>query len=331
MAKFPEDFERQIREIQIDSSKFLRFIPGLIVVIVALVLLSTSWVTIGPEERGVVLRLGKYSSTFDPGLHFKIPFGVDRVYKVPVQRQLKAEFGFQTAQPGVRTVYESRDFSHESLMLTGDLNVADVEWVTQFRIKEPQKFLFKVKDVPGTFRLMNEAVMREAMGDRTINEILTYGRRNIELLVKDNLQSLCDQYEMGLTIDQVILQDVNVPDPVKPAFNEVNRAQQEKETMINQAMQEYNKVVPRAEGDAEKMVEESKGYAVERVNRAKGMAERFNSIFSEYVKAPEVTRQRIYLETMDKVQQKAGKKIIIDDEVQGILPMLNLNQEVIKP
>lgn len=331
MSKFPEDFERQFREIRIDTGKFFRFVPALIIVVVALVFLSTSWVTIGPEERGVVLRFGRYSSTFDPGLHFKIPFGVDQVFKVPVQRQLKAEFGFQTSQAGVKTVYSNRDFDRESLMLTGDLNVADVEWVTQFRIKEPRNYLFKVENVATTFRLMNEAVMREAMGDRTINEILTYGRRDIELLVKDNLQDLCDQYEMGLAIDQVILQDVNVPELVKPAFNEVNRAQQEKETMINQAMQAYNKVVPKAEGEAEKMVEESKGYAVERINQAKGMADRFNSIFSEYVKAPEVTRQRIYLETMEKVQQQAGKKIIIDDKVKGILPMLNLNQEVVKP
>lgn len=327
MSNFPRDFERQFREIKIDPRFILRAVGAVIIFAVVAVFLTTSWVTIAPEEKGVVLRFGKYNRTLDPGLHFKIPWGIDSVSKVPVQNQLKVEFGFRTERAGVNTVYSEQGYDGESLMLTGDLNVADVEWVTQFRITEPLLWLFRVKDVPNTFRDINEAVMREAIGDRTINEVLTIRRNEIELLVEENLNKLCKQYELGLTVNDVILQDVNPPEAVKPAFSAVNQAQQEKETLINQARQAYNKVVPRAAGDADRMLEEAEGYAIERTNRAKGEAGRFNSVFSEYVKAPEVTRQRIYLETMGKVIDQVGSKVIIDEKATGILPLLNLNPE----
>jgi membrane protease subunit HflK len=327
MSNFPRDFERQLREIKIDPRFILRAVGGVIIVAVVLVFLTTSWVSIGPEEKGVVLRFGKYNRTLDPGLHFKIPWGVDVVSKVPVQNQLKEEFGFRTTRADVNTLYSDKGYDEESLMLTGDLNVADIEWVTQFRITEPLLWLFRVKDVKDTFRDINEAVMREAIGDRSINEVLTIGRNEIELLVKEQLNQLCKQYELGLTVNEVILQDVNPPEQVKPAFNAVNQAQQEKETLINQARQAYNKVVPRAAGDAERMLEEAQGYAIERTNHAKGEAGRFNSVFTEYIKAPEVTRQRIYLETMGKVIDQVGRKIIIDEKASGILPLLNLNPE----
>jgi modulator of FtsH protease HflK len=327
MSNFPGDFERQMRQINIDPAVVIRFIPIIVLAILALIVLVTSWVTIDPEERGVVLRFGKYNRTLDPGLHFKIPFGLDRVYKVPVQRQLKEEFGFQTTQAGTRSQFSNRNFLAESQMLTGDLNVANVEWVTQFRISNPRHYLFNVRNLHRTFRDMNEAVMREMIGDHSINEVLTVGRRDIELLVKAELQERCNQYEMGLTIDQVILQDVNPPDLVKPAFNQVNQAQQEMETLINQARAEFNRIIPRERGDAQRKIEESEGYAIERVNRARGEAERFNSIFTEYTRAPEVTRQRIYLETMETVMDKVGRKLILDEDASGILPFLNLNQD----
>lgn len=282
--------------------------------------------TISPEEVGVILRFGKYSRTVEPGLHFKMPAGLETLYKVPVERQLKEEFGFRTARPGTRTKYSSRGYDEESLMLTGDLNAADVEWIVQFRIKDAYKFLFRVRSAVQTFRDMNEAIMREVVGDRTVDEVLTIGRQEIANTVTLKLQEMCDQYEIGIKVDQVVLQDVNPPDPVKPAFNEVNEAEQERDKLINQAKSEYNKVVPKAKGEAQRTIEEAKGYALERVNNARGEASKFNSIFREYSKAREVTRQRIYLETMSDVMQKVGRKLITDDDVTGILPLFQLEK-----
>lgn len=314
-------------QVDFNDPRFSRAVSAgaiLLAIIAIVVLFTTTWFTIDPEQRGVVRRLGKYVRTVDPGLHFKLPFGIEKVDAVPVMNQLKVEFGFRTDRPGVRTQYAAQDFPEESLMLTGDLNVADVEWVTQYRISEPQDFLFKVRNVETTFRDMNEAVMREVVGDHSINEVLTTGRMEIETAVRDKLQALCKQYEMGLTVDQVILQDVNPPEPVRPAFNEVNQAQQEKEKLVNQARQQYNQIIPRARGEAAKAIEEAHGYAIERINRARGEAERFRVLFEEYQKAPEVTRQRIYLETMATVMSKVGRKVVVDEESSGILPLLNL-------
>lgn len=297
---------------------------GLLVIVI--IMLLTSFFTVGPEEVGVILRFGKYNRTVSPGLRFKMPFGIETLYKVPVERQLKQEFGFRTSKAGVKTRYSQRDFSEESLMLTGDLNAAEVEWIVQYRIKDPYKFLFKVRNATQTFRDMNEAVMREVVGDRSVNEVLTVGRVEIANTVTQKLQELADIYETGIKVDQVVLQDVNPPDPVKPAFNDVNEAQQEREKLINQAKSEYNKVIPKARGDAERIIEEAEGYAFERVNQAKGDAAKFNAIFLEYLKAPEVTRQRIYLETLNEILPKAGRKLITDDKATGILPLFDLNK-----
>ena len=282
--------------------------------------------TIDPEEIGVVLRLGKFTRSTDPGLHMKLPLGIERVTKVPVQRQLKEEFGFQTqtVSAGVRSQYSEKGKQSESNMLTGDLNAAVVEWVVQYRIVEPYQYLFRVRNVRQTFRDMTEAVMRRTVGDRTVNEVLTVGRQEIADLVHQDLQKLCDQYENGVKVEQVVLQDVNPPDAVKPSFNEVNEAQQEREKLINQAQSEYNKVIPRAKGEAQQTINEAEGYALNRVNTAKGDAARFIAIFNEYQRAPEVTKKRIYLETMNRVLPQVSKKIIVDDQLKGIIPLLNL-------
>lgn len=300
------------------------------IAIFTLVILWTSIFQIDPEQVGVILRLGQFTRTVDPGLNFKLPFGIETVEKVPVQRQLKEEFGFRTSEAGVRSRYESRSYQEESLMLTGDLNAAEVEWIVQYRISDSYKFLFKVRNAIQTFRDMNEAVMREIVGDRSVNEALTIGRVEIASTVTEKLQQLADQYDIGIKVDQVVLQDVTPPEAVKPAFNEVNEAQQEKEKMINQARSEYNKVIPKARGDAQRTIETARGYAIERTNNAKGEAKRFNAVFKEYLKAPSVTRQRIYLETMNDVMQKVGRKLITDDKVSGILPLFQLGKEVLK-
>jgi len=300
--------------------------PAILLVALAGIVLLGSVYTVDPEEVGVVLRFGKYAREAKPGLNFKMPLGVESVIKVPVERQLKEEFGFRTVQPGVRTEYSQTGFDDESLMLTGDLNIADVEWVVQYRIVNAYDFLFKVRGVRDTFRAMSEAVMREVVGDRAVNEVLTVGRQEVASLVEQQLQDLCDQYETGLKVEQVVLQNVNPPEKVKPSFNAVNEAQQEREERINTAQREYNQVIPRARGEAQQAIEQAQGYALDRVNRAEGDAARFTALYEQYRKAPEVTRKRLYLETLGKIIPKAGKKLIIDEELRGIVPLLRLDE-----
>lgn len=296
-----------------------------LVLLVLLVFLGFSSVyTVEPEEVGAIVRLGRYVGTFDPGLHFKLPFGVDKLTKVPVQRQLKAEFGFRTVRPGVRSEFRSEE--GESNMLTGDLNAAVVEWVVQYRVDDVYRFLFRVRNVDETLRDLSEAVMRQVVGDRTVDEVLTVGREEVAALVEERLQELCAQYETGIKVEQVVLQDVTPPEEVKASFNEVNQAEQEKETLINQAQSEYNKVVFRAQGEAQRTVESAEGYAIDRVNRAEGEAARFESLYGQYRKAPQVTRKRIYLETMGKILPQMGSKVVIDGDLRSVLPLLNLER-----
>jgi membrane protease subunit HflK len=310
-------------KVSLTASK--RILGWGILAFVLIFFLASTFYTVGPEEVGIVLRLGKYVRTTDPGLHVRLPFTIERVTKVPVQRQLKEEFGFRTVRSGVRSEFTTKGATGESNMLTGDLNAAVVEWVVQYRIVEPYKYLFRVRNVQNTFRDMSEAVMRLIVGDRTVNEVLTIGRQEIADQVLQQLQELCDQYETGIKVDQVVLQDVNPPDPVKPSFNEVNEAQQERERLINQAQSEYNKVIPRARGEAEQTIRQAEGYALDRLNRARGDSARFVAFYEAYRSAPEVTRKRIYLETMNDILPRVQQKIIVDDELKNILPLLNLN------
>jgi len=302
-----------------------------LIVLVGAIILFTSVFTIEPEEVGVVLRFGEFTREAQPGLNFKMPAPIEQVLKVPVQRQLKEEFGFRTERAGVRTVYSGDTFESESLMLTGDLNVAVVEWITQYRVNDPYKLLFKVRNVRETFRDMNEAVMRSVVGDRSVNEVLTVGRQEIADQVMVELQALCIQYDTGIVVDQIVLQDVNPPDPVKPSFNEVNEAEQERERSINEARSEYNRIIPRARGEAEQVIQQAEGYAIDRVNRAKGDAVLFEELLAAYRRAPEVTRRRIYLETMAAVYPELDQKILLNDELQGVLPLLQLGGAGVTP
>ena len=292
----------------------------------ALLLFATGYYQVEPDEVGVVQRFGAYVRTTEPGPHLKIPFA-ESVTKVPVQRQLKMEFGFRTVSSASRAGSEfatSPETLGEAVMLTGDLNVAVVEWIVQFRIKDARAFLFNVRDVPTTFRYMAETAMRQVVGDHSVDEVITIGREAIALQAKEELQRLCNLYDIGIEVQQLVLQDVNPPDPVKPAFNEVNQAIQEKERAINDAWADYNKSVPRAKGEAEQAVRAAEGYAVERVNNAQGDARRFEAFYEEYRKAPAVTRKRIYLETMGTLIPKAGRKLVLDEKARGILPLLQL-------
>jgi membrane protease subunit HflK len=311
----------------IQGKKLLYGVMGLLV----LIILFSGVYTIDPEEVGVVLRFGRYVKTTSPGLNFKIPFGVEKVVKVPVQRQLKQEFGFRTKEPAVRTRYaRSSNADAEALMLTGDLNSAVVEWIVQYKISDPVKFLFKVRNAEETFRNMSEAAMREVVGDRSVTDVLTVGREEIAAEAKQRLQELCNQYETGIDVKIVVLQDVNPPDPVKPSYNEVNQALQEKDKMINEAYAAYNQEIPRAKGEAERTIRMAEGYSMDRVNRAKGDAERFQLLYREYSLAKDVTRRRLYLETMIDVLPKVEKKIIVDEKQKGMIPLLQFGEGGLK-
>ncbi|NGP88395.1 FtsH protease activity modulator HflK [Fodinibius halophilus] len=307
-------------------SKNIRYIIlGAIVLIVAF----SSFFTVNPEEVGMVMRFGEFTRTAQPGLNFKAPF-IEEVRLVPIQRQLKHEFGYRTTNAGVRSNYQKQGYRDESLMLTGDLNLADVEWVVQYRVTDPYNFLFKIRNPEQTLRDMSEAAMRQVVGDRTVNEVLTVGRAEVTLEAQNLIQELADEYESGMRIEQVVLQDVNPPDPVKASFNDVNEAQQQKETLINEAKSAYNKVVPRAKGEAQETIQKAEGYAVNRKNRARGEASRFNQLYREYVKAPEVTKRRIYLETLEEILPKIGNKIVTDQNGSGVLPLLQMQMDGVK-
>lgn len=298
-------------------------------VIIGLWVLWGTIYTVTPEEVGVVLTFGEYTSVSEPGLHFKLPGPVQTVWKVPVQRQLKEEFGFRTIGSAVRSQFDS--VNEESAMLTGDLNVAVVEWTTQYRVSDPYLYMFKVRNITETFRDMNEAVMRTVVGDRSVTEVLTIGRQEIASEVERRLQEMCDQYDTGIRIEQIVLQDVNPPDPVRPSFNEVNQAQQERERMINDARAQFNREVPAARGEALRAVEQAEGYAVDRVNRSEGDAARFQLVYEAYRRAPEVTRRRLYLETMLQLLPSVRQKVIVDQDIDGLLPMINLQGEFAQP
>ena len=300
-----------------------------VIVLAVLFLLFTSYYQVEPEEVGVIQRFGAYARTTEPGPHLKLPFGIETVQKVPVQRQLKMEFGFRTVSAAQRSEFSQPAAAQaESLMLTGDLNVAVVEWIVQFRIQDPKAFLFNVRDVPETFRYMSEAAVRQVVGDHSVDEVITIGRAEIALAAKEELQRLCDLYGIGIEVQQLVLQNVNPPDPVRPAFNEVNQAIQEKERAINEAWADYNQAVPRAQGEAEQLVRAAEGYALERENYALGDAKRFEALYEEYRKAPDVTRKRMYLETMTELLPQLGRKVIVDEKARGVLPLLQIDGTV---
>lgn len=283
----------------------------------------TSFYSVGPESEGVVQRFGRFKEVVKPGLRFKIPFGVDKVTIVPVKRQLKFEFGFgSSSQDGYGS--GAREAELERNMVTGDLNASQVEWVIQYEIHEPVSFLFNLRDPGSTLRDLSESVMREVVGDRTVDEVLTVGRQGVEVDAKAKLSDLVTKLGMGIRIQLVQLKNVNPPTLVQHSFEEVNRAQQEREQMINQANGEYNKVVPRARGEAEQKLSEAEGYAVKRLNEAEGDVAKFKALLTEYEKAPEVTRQRLYLESMARVIPSVGGKIILDESAKQFLPLMQL-------
>lgn len=319
--EFP-NFPKRVDVSQFSAGKVVAFM------IAAAVLLGawSSFYTVPAESEGVVLRFGLYLKTTEPGLRFKLPFRIDQVAIVPVRRQLKQEFGFATggySDPAQATSRAEQE--EEKSMVTGDLNAALVEWVIQYRINDPKDFLFNVRNPKETLRDVSESVMREVVGDRTVDEVITIGRQEIESEALVKLREIVVKYRMGLGIDQVQLKDVNPPLPVQPSFDEVNNAKQQREQQINVANGEYYREVPKAKGEADQKIRSAEGYASKRINEAQGDVARFNAMLAEYLKAPEVTRRRMHLETMTKVLPNLGSKIIIDADARQILPLLNLS------
>jgi modulator of FtsH protease HflK len=320
-----------------DGSLFdpLRRGGRLIVVIPIIILLligsMTSYYIVQPEEEAVVKRFGRVIAIKEPGLHFKIPFGVDRVQAVPTARVLKEEFGFRSIGTDDRTQYrKDRIHREESLMLTGDLKVIDVEWVVQYRIGDADKFLHRARDPRQTLRDTSEAVMRRIVGNSLGSDVLTEKRVQVATAARRELQEILNDFDLGIQISTIELQDVTPPEMVKPAFNEVNQAEQERERLINEAEKRRNQVIPRAEGEARQIVAEAQGYRAERVNRARGEAGRFSSILTEYKNAPEVTRRRLYLEMIDDVLTRANHVYVMEEGHTGPLPLLNLGNEALR-
>ena len=321
-----EDLVRQGQDLlkQVMPSGGPRGVIVLAVLALAAIGAWTAYYTVPSDSVAVVQRFGKYLKNVPPGLHFKLPLGIDVATIVPVKRQLKQEFGFTT--PGAGDPYQSsHDEKRETEMVTGDLNAALVEWVVQYRISDPVKFLFEVREPSETLRYVSESVMREVVGDRTVDEVITIGRQEIETEALIKMQSLSTKYAMGISIDQVQLKNINPPEPVQESFNEVNQAQQEKEKLINEARRDYNKVIPLAEGEKDQRIREADGYRLKRINEAEGDVARFSALLAEYSKAPEVTRRRIYIETLQDVMPNIRSKIIVDDQAGSILPLLNLD------
>jgi membrane protease subunit HflK len=318
----PKIEELNIKQIKLPKKKI---ITG-VIILAAVIFFATGLYTVNPEEVGVIQRFGKYLSTTQPGLHFKIPFGVDKLTKVKVKLVFKEEFGFRTLQAGVRSKYSARSYNQEAIMLTGDLNIADVEWIVQYRIKDPVNYLFNVRNVEETMRDVSESVIREVVGDRSVDEVIVLNRKEIADKSEIMLQEELDIYKAGLEIVTINLQNVNPPEAVQPAFNNVNSAKQGKERIINEAWQNYNQVIPEAQGKAKRTIEEAEGYSIDRVNRANGDANRFIQMYNQYRYSKTVTRKRLYLEMMEKVLPKVEKKYIVDDAQNNVLPLLNLGQ-----
>ena len=309
------------RDIRIEIPNLKYYVVAAFWLLLIGACLWTAFFTVPADSVAVVQRFGKYVYTQEPGLHFKIPFGVDKVTLVPIRRQEKLEFGFGTPQ-ATNPYQVSQEPEEEQDMVTGDLNSARVEWVVQYRIDDPKQYLFSTSDPEETLRAASEAIMRQVVGDRTIDEVITFGRQDIENSFLPLIQDITKQYKLGLRVDLVQLKNINPPQPVQASFDDVNNAQQEKQRDINEATGDYNSVVPKARGEADRMIAEAEGYATQRVNEATGDADYFNSLFAEYQKAPEVTRERMYLETMGKIIPSMGPKIIVDSQAANPVPML---------
>ena len=303
-------------------------IGAIVAAFIAVQAVLAAFYTIKPGEVGIVLRFGEYHRTSPPGLHFKIPY-VEDLTKVDVESVRKEEFGFRTRTPGVNTTFDRKGFDMEALMLTGDKDVIEVAWIVQYKVNDPVNFLYKVRDVAQTVRDASETVTRRIVGNMDFDYVLS-NREVLAASARKELQVQLDRLQCGVSVVTLQLQDINPPEQVKPAFNEVNVADQDMKRLVNEAEETYNRVIPKAKGSAKQIVEEARGYAVERVNRANGETNRFTAIVKEYQGAEEVTRQRMYLEAMQEILPQVEQVYVVDSKQQNLLPLLDLSRKVVK-
>ncbi len=324
-----KDFEEILRKIREQFRGKFRLGGTLWLLLLAVLIVAGGYAsvyTVAPEETGVIQRFGRYVRVTGPGLHFKLPFGIEKVRKVKTGRNFQMEFGYRTVEAGVRSRFTERGFKEESLMLSGDLNVVDLQWTVQYKIGDPKDFLFQVKDVDSAIRDMSESVMRRVVGNRLFDFVLTVGRAEIADRVKVEMQKVLDSYRTGIQVVNVKMQNVTPPEPVEAAFNEVNEAEQERESKINQAQAAYNREIPKAKGSALQTISQAEGYALERVNKAQGEAKRFLDVLKEYRQAKDVTKRRLYLESMNRLLDKVDEIYVIDADQKGLVPLLDLQK-----
>lgn len=318
------DFIREMEKFKKEFKQGGKAFFTIGIVLVVIFAATSSFYTVEPDEEAVKVRFGKYVGTYGPGPHFKLPFGIEKIFKLQTTRVLQEEFGFRTRSTSSRiTSYNNKNFDNESLMLTGDLNVADVEWVVHYKISDPFKFLFQTSEPITNIRDVSESIMRRVVGDRAVNEVLTTGRKDISIAARDLIQQVLNKYDMGVNVMTVKLQDVNPPQRVKASFNEVNEAKQEQEKVINQAEKSYNEIIPEAKGKAEKLISEAQGYAESLMNRSRGDADKFLAVMKEYKKAPAITKKRLYIEAMEEIFSKLENVTVVDPKVKGLMPLFN--------
>jgi membrane protease subunit HflK len=290
--------------------------------ILGLILLFSSFFVVDQKEEAVVLNLGKFSRIVGPGLHFKAPFGVEQNYNVPTQRILKSEFGFRTLQSGIVSSYSSQDYSAESIMLTGDLNIIDVEWIIQYQITDARAWLFNVEDQEKTIRDISQSAINMLVGDRTIFDVIGAERASIEVKGMELMNELYKSYGLGIRVTTVKLQNIVPPKgAVQDAFEDVNKAIQDRSRMINEGKEAYNESIPKASGQADQTIQVAQGYATERVNLAKGDVARFLAVYGEYRQAPDLVRTRLYYEMYNQVFGSADGTDLIDKNLKNFLPL----------
>lgn len=313
--------ERDVTPGQLPKRLTPKAIIILVVVILVLITAFSSFFVVDQRELAVVLLFGRYNRTAEPGLHFKLPFGIEKNHNVPTQVVLKHEFGYRTDRPGITTLRAIQDFPGESVMLTGDLNIVDVEWIIQYRIHDAFNWLFKVQDKEKTIRDISQSVVNQLVGDRAIFDVIGAERANIEVQAQDLMNELFDKYELGIRVTTVKLQNIVPPaGPVQEAFEDVNKAIQDRNRLLNEGQEAYNQAIPRAKGEAEQLVQEAEGYAIQRVNKAEGDVARFSRVLSEYNRNPGVTRTRLYYEMFEEVFKDAENVDLIDKNLQNFIP-----------
>lgn len=303
-----------------------KMIGTVIVVVFILIAAFSSFYTVDQKEKAVVLLFGEYNRTTGPGLHFKLPFGIEKNFNVPTERILKEEFGFRTERAGVKTTYARGNFTAESVMLTGDLNIADVTWIIQYKINDPKAWLFHVQDQRKTIRDISQSVINQLVGDLAVFDVVTTQRTRIEQNGMERMNKIFSQYDMGIIVKTVKLQKTMYPKgAVQDAFEDVNKAIQDRIRLINEGKEAYNNAIPKARGTAQKTIQEAEGYAAEKVNLAKGDVARFLAVYGEYRKSPRVTRMRLYYEMWEDIFKSAGDTDIIDKNLSNFLPIKSLN------